>query len=410
MADQSTSPPGSNRRQMVVIGVAALALALVLSLVWYLVLYTPYSAAFTQLKADDASLIVDELKKQKTPFELADSGATIKVPQDQVDAVRLAILGGGLPLKGTVGFELFNKSDMGLTEFAQKINYQRALQGELARTLMTLANIDSARVHITLPDDGVFRDDRRPAKASVSLSPKLGKTVDSRTIIGIQRLIASAVEGLDAMNVVVLDEAGRQLSGEITPPMPDLPDGAGQNPLQLGWADNIRRAIGAIVQDPQMRVVVATPPGTAAAATAPGTPAAQQHRGYPVQITVLLSREPEAGLKSRILPVLQTQLGFGDNAGDIFDLVAQPGASPFEVGQPIATTSGKALPGIDENVGVQVELAKAGMIALAALAVILFVIAALRRRGSKPLSPSEREAFASRLRDLLAEGANRGRA
>lgn len=410
MADQSTSPPGSNRRQMVVIGVGALALALVLSLVWYLVLYTPYSAAFTQLKADDASLIVDELKKQKTPFELADSGATIKVPEDQVDAVRLAILGGGLPLKGTVGFELFNKSDMGLTEFAQKINYQRALQGELARTLMTLANIDSARVHITLPDDGVFRDDRRPAKASVTLSPKLGKTVDSRTIIGIQRLIASAVEGLDAMNVVVLDEAGRQLSGEVTPPMPDMPDGAGQNPLQLGWADNIRRSIGAIVQDPQMRVVVATPPGAGAAATTPGASTAQQHRGYPVQITVLLSREPEAGLKSRILPVLQTQLGFGDNAGDIFDLVAQPGASPFEVGQPIATTSGKALPAANDAAGAQVELAKAGMIALAALAVILVLVAALRRRGRKPLNPSEREAFALRLRDLLAEGADRGRA
>jgi flagellar M-ring protein FliF len=146
-----------NRRQLILIGAGAIALAVLIFLLWLLVLRTPMVPAFTNLKATDAALIVDELKRQNVPYKLENDGATVLVPQDQVDAARLGILGGDLPLKGTVGFELFSKSDMGLTEFAQKINYQRALQGELARTLMSMSTVESARVHITLPETGVFR-------------------------------------------------------------------------------------------------------------------------------------------------------------------------------------------------------------------------------------------------------------
>ena len=419
MADKLASQNVTSRRQVGLIVGGAMLIALVLSLAWFLFIHTPYAPAFTKLKTDDAALIVDELKKQKMPYQLADSGTTVKVPQDQVDAVRLAILGGGLPLKGTVGFELFNKSDMGLTEFAQKINYQRALQGELARTLMTLDNVESARVHITLPDDGVFRDDRRPAKASVTLAPKLGALIGTRTIIGIQRLVASAVEGLDAINVVVLDESGRQLSGDVPVPLPDMPNGAGQDPLELAWAEKVRRTIGTIVQDSQMRVLIVTPPDAAAmvgASPAPGAAdkasasSAGARRAYPLQITVRLSREPEAGLKVRLQAQLQAQVGFGDNPGDSFDLIAQPGSSPFEVGQPVAIASGRVQPTLAEGAGVQVDLAQAGLIAIATAIALMLGMILLRRRKLTPLSAGEREVFAARLRNLLAERAENGRA
>ena len=419
MAETRSPALTDNRRQLALMGGGALLIALALTAIWYLFIHTPYVPAFTQLKTDDAALIVDELKKQKTPYELTESGSTILVPQDQVDAVRLAILGGGLPLKGTVGFELFNKSDMGLTEFAQKINYQRALQGELARTLMTLDNVESARVHITLPEDGVFRDDRRPAKASVTLMPKLGSAIDGPTIVGIQRLVASAVEGLDAINVVVLDDAGRQLSGDVRVELPGLPEGAGRSPLEQGWAERVRQAIGGAVQDPRLQVHVMLPPGAERMAAATPSPAAgakqaaapAPRRAYPVAITVLLSREPESGLKPRVLGLLQAQLGYGDNPGDSFDLVGQPGSSPFEVAQPVATASGKARPVAQDQVGSGLDSAFGGAIAagIAIAALLLAAVLVLRRRPAR-LDAAEREAFAARLRDLLDERAGHGQA
>ncbi|WP_088307329.1 flagellar basal-body MS-ring/collar protein FliF [Novosphingobium sp. B 225] len=420
MAETRSLTAADGRRQMLLLGGGALLLALVITAVWYLFIHTPYVAAFTQLKTDDAALIVDELKKQKTPYELAESGSTILVPQDQVDAVRLAILGGGLPLKGTVGFELFNKSDMGLTEFAQKINYQRALQGELARTLMTLDNVESARVHVTLPEDGVFRDDRRPAKASVTLMPKLGTSIDGQTIVGIQRLVASAVEGLDAINVVVLDDAGRQLSGEARIELPGLPEGAGRSPLEQGWANRVRQAVAGQVQDPRMQIHVIVPAGAeqlaAAPSPAPGAtpgakPAAAPRRAYPVAITMLLSREPEAGLKARLYPLLQAQLGIGDHPADSFDLLGQPGSSPFEVAQPVATASGRARPVANADTGQGLDFAFGGAIAIGlGLAALALALVLLVRRRKPQLDAAGREAFAARLRDLLDERAGHGQA
>lgn len=412
-----------NRRQLALMGGGALLIVLALTAVWYLFIHTPYVPAFTQLKTDDAALIVDELKKQKTPYELAESGSTILVPQDQVDTVRLAILGGGLPLKGTVGFELFNKSDMGLTEFAQKINYQRALQGELARTLMTLDNVESARVHITLPEDGVFRDDRRPAKASVTLLPKLGASIDGQTIVGIQRLVASAVEGLDAINVVVLDDAGRQLSGDVRIELPGLPEGAGRSPLEQAWAERVRQAVGGAVQDPRMQVHVMLPPGAERAAAAPmpqpsasssqtgAAPPPTPRRAYPLSVTVLLSREPESGLKARVEGLLRAQIGFGEHPADSFDLVGQPGSSPFEVVQPVATASGKPRAPAQDPAGFNLDPAFGGAaaIGIALIALAIAAVLLLRRRPAR-LDAAGREAFAARLRELIDERAGHGQA
>jgi flagellar M-ring protein FliF len=204
----------SPSRQLIVAAVAALAIFAVLAAVYLVVLRKPYAVLFTNLRASDAAAVVAELEKDKTPYRLADGGATIKVPADLVDKIRLDVMSSELPLKGAVGFELFNKSDMGLTEFAQKINYQRALQGELARTIMTMEAIETARVHLSIPETTIFRDDRVPPKASVTLLTRNGVALTPATILGIQRLVAASVPDLTLANVVVLDSAGAVVSSD----------------------------------------------------------------------------------------------------------------------------------------------------------------------------------------------------
>lgn len=171
-----------------------------------------FTILYSELRAADASAVVAELDAKGVEYRLRDGGSTILVPEDQADAVRLAIVRSEVPAKGTSGFELFNKSDMGLTDFAQKINYQRALQGELARTIMMMDGIVDARVHLALPERSLFRTNRSAPKAAVTISLRRGVTVDEARVEGIQRLVAAAVTDLALHDVVVLDEAGRAIS------------------------------------------------------------------------------------------------------------------------------------------------------------------------------------------------------
>lgn len=185
---------------------------MLIALVWFFGIRTSYAPLFSNMRTVDAATMISELDRQKIPYRLADGGTTVLVPQDKADATRLAVMGEDLPLKGTVGFELFNKSEMGLTDFAQKINYQRALQGELARTIMTLEGVDAARVHLSLGEDRIFREDRVAPKASVTVRMRDGIKLSDNSTQGIQRLVAAAVPKLELAEVVVLDERGEVVS------------------------------------------------------------------------------------------------------------------------------------------------------------------------------------------------------
>ncbi|MFS6823044.1 flagellar basal-body MS-ring/collar protein FliF, partial [Staphylococcus aureus] len=123
-------------------------------------------------------------------------GKVILVPSDQVYETRMQLVSRGVPKGGSVGFELFKDSDYGVTEFAQHVNYQRALQGELERTIAALSEVDSARVHLTIRRADLFQTDTDPSKASVTLTLRQGKHLDAKEVAGIQRLVASAVDGL----------------------------------------------------------------------------------------------------------------------------------------------------------------------------------------------------------------------
>jgi len=216
-----SAPPA---RQFMLIAAVFVVLCAAGAAVYFGVLRTPYGVLFSNLRTADAATIVEDLDKRKVAYQLRDGGATILVPAGAVDATRLAVMSEDLPLKGQVGFELFNKSDMGLTEFAQRINYQRALQGELARTIMSLDSVDTARVHLSLAEESVFRDDRRPAKASATLVARPGREVTPATVAGVQHLIAAAVPDLDPANVVVLDQHGAVMGGDTAAAAPVAAD------------------------------------------------------------------------------------------------------------------------------------------------------------------------------------------
>jgi flagellar M-ring protein FliF len=191
-------------------GVLAIALAVAAAGFW--LLRTDYQVLFAGLSAQDAAAMVAELERMKVPYRLGDDGTSILVDRDTVHKTRLQLMGKELPLHGTVGFELFNGSDFGMTEFAQKINYQRALQGEITRTILSIAEVEAVRVHLALPEEGLFKRAGEKAKASITITTKPGHALAPDQVAGIQRLVAAAVTGVAAQDVTLVDQHGVALT------------------------------------------------------------------------------------------------------------------------------------------------------------------------------------------------------
>lgn len=170
-----------------------------------------YSTAFTNLDPKDANAAIEELKAVKIPYQLSADGSTIKVPAGQLADARLKLSAKGLPQGGAVGFELFDKTSFGVTDFVQHINYQRALEGELSRTINALAQVEGSRVHIVVPKQELFVAQQKPATASVLLRLRAGRALDENALKGISHLIARSVEGLEEKNITILDGSGKML-------------------------------------------------------------------------------------------------------------------------------------------------------------------------------------------------------
>lgn len=171
-----------------------------------------YGVLFRDLKEADAAEITVALGQMQVPYHIADGGHSILVPENAVYDTRMKLVSQGVPKGGSVGFELFKDSDYGVTEFAQRVNFQRALQGELERTIDAMDEVASSRVHLTIRREDMFAHDGDASKASVTIAIKPGKHLEARQVVGIQRLLASAVEGLSSDAVVVLDGNGSVLS------------------------------------------------------------------------------------------------------------------------------------------------------------------------------------------------------
>lgn len=191
------------------------AVAMAIGLVVWLLFFglrEDYRTLFSQLTDSDAAAIVEELRRQKVPYRLADGGTTISVPAERVHDTRLSLMSTNVPLSGGVGFEIFDKQGLGTTEQTQRVSYQRALQGELARTIATLEGVKQARVHLVLPESTLFKRDREQPTAAVTLTMQPGSEPSRQQISGVQRLVAASVAGLEPTRVVVTDQRGVTLS------------------------------------------------------------------------------------------------------------------------------------------------------------------------------------------------------
>lgn len=202
----------SQGKKIAILTLVAAALASLLVMAFW-VQAPDQQLLYANLGQEDAGAIVTELKSQKIPYELGAGGTTIRVPADKVHEIRLQLATKGLPQGGEVGLEIFDKTSLGMTEFVQKLNYQRALQGELTRTIKSLDAVDQARVHLVIPEESLFLKDKVKGKASVMVKVKSGKSISESQIQGIVHLVSSSVKGVPPENVAVVDFSGNILSG-----------------------------------------------------------------------------------------------------------------------------------------------------------------------------------------------------
>jgi flagellar M-ring protein FliF len=174
-----------------------------------------YQYAFTNLGPEDSTDAAAALKAAGIAFRAEAGGSALSVPASQVHEARLMLAAQGLPRGGGVGFELFDRGDFGSSEFTQRVNLRRATEGELARTISRLQAVRSARVHVTLTEKGLYRDDDRRASAAVVLNLP-GRTMQERELAGVRHLVASAVTGLNPDSVTIVDQRGTVLSGDLS--------------------------------------------------------------------------------------------------------------------------------------------------------------------------------------------------
>ncbi|GAB4387982.1 MAG: flagellar basal-body MS-ring/collar protein FliF [Thermodesulfovibrionales bacterium] len=176
-----------------------------------------YHILYSNVSESDAGAIVQKLTEMRVPHEVRGSG--IFVPSDRVYDVRLQLAAQGLPQGGVVGFELFDKTDFGTTDFVQKLNYRRAMQGELARTIMSLAEVERARVHLAIPEKSLFFQERARPSASVLVKLASGRVLSAGQVQGIVHLVSSSVEGLEPESVTVVDSRGQMLTRSQEAPL-----------------------------------------------------------------------------------------------------------------------------------------------------------------------------------------------
>ena len=199
---------------------------------------------FTDLTVEDSAAIVKELDRQAVPYELRNDGGIIMVPKDRVARLRMGLAEGGLPKGGSVGYEIFDKSEaLGTTSFVQNINNVRALEGELSRTIQGLDRVQAARVHLVMPERPLFSRDKVEPSASIVL--KVRGALEAQQVRAVRHLVASAVNGLRPQRISIVDETGNLLADGAS----DDPNGGdvSSDERQLAFENRLRRQVEGIV-------------------------------------------------------------------------------------------------------------------------------------------------------------------
>ena len=211
-------------KQRISLGMAALAIVGGLYSLSHWNRERDFKPLYSGLSPEDAAAVLAKVREGGMEFRLSENGSSVLVPSEKVAEMRLSLAAAGIPKSGRIGFELFDKTNFGTSDFTEQINYHRALEGELERSVMTLSSVEQARVHLTMPKESVFTETRQPAKASVMVKLKPGAKLTPQNVAAICQLIASAVEGLGPEGVAVVDMGGTLLSRPRKAGSPDNPE------------------------------------------------------------------------------------------------------------------------------------------------------------------------------------------
>lgn len=224
------------RKIMLALGVAA-AVAVMVA-VWMWGQQPDYRVLFSNFSDRDGGAIVAELEKMNIPYKYAEGGGAVLVPADRVHDARLKLASQGLPKGGNVGFELMENQKLGSSQFVERVNFQRAMEGELARSIESVSSVQAARVHLAMPKDSVFVSEQKAPTASVLLNLHPGRTLDQQQISAIVHLVASSVPDLPIKNVTLVDQNGNLLSDSGKPASIN-----GMDPSQIKYVQELQQNV-----------------------------------------------------------------------------------------------------------------------------------------------------------------------
>ena len=232
----------SSQKIALMVGLAAIAAIVIGSLLYGSA--PTYKVLFSNLSEKDGGAIISSLEQMNTPYKFSESGGAILVPADKVHEARLRLATQGLPKGGSVGFELMENQKFGISQFLEQVNYQRALEGELARTIQTVGSVQMARVHLAIPKPSVFvREEQKPT-ASVMLQLYPGRQLEPQQIAGITHLVASSIPQLPTANIAIVDQNGTLLS-QLKSPLGE----AGLDPTQLKYIRDVESSVIKRIQE-----------------------------------------------------------------------------------------------------------------------------------------------------------------
>ena len=235
------------RQRWIILGSALLLFITVLGTSYWYGSKPKFVPLFTDMETKDAGDVAARLQELKVPYEIMGNGTSIGVAEKDVYKTRLELARQGLP-RGSKGFEIFDESKFGTTEFQNKVKYLQALQGELTRTIEGMAEVDKARVHIVLPEDSLYKKNEKPATASIMLKFKAGAKLSPEQVKGIVNLAAHSIRGLKAENITVVDNFARVLNESMDPSGPDSVFSVKQVELTRKKQDEMQKALESLLE------------------------------------------------------------------------------------------------------------------------------------------------------------------
>ncbi|MDR0996660.1 MAG: flagellar M-ring protein FliF [Zoogloeaceae bacterium] len=239
-----------SNQQRILLAAAVAAIIAVLLGAWLWGRQPDYAVLFSNLAEKDGGAVIAALEQGNVPYRIADNGAAILVPQAQVHSLRMRLATQGLPRGGAVGFELMDTQKFGMSQFNEQVNYQRALEGELARTIQSIGVIESARVHLAIPKDSVFVRDKQKPTASVLVHLLPGRMLDPAQVSGISYLVSSSVPQMPLANVHIVDQNGEALS-----PLKDKFAESQLDAAQLAYVKEVEGSVVRRIDDILARVM-----------------------------------------------------------------------------------------------------------------------------------------------------------